>query len=143
MRAKAENLLFALKADTKKLHSSKFAQVGMDGPYVNHKVLRLLKSELMSSCLPQLIHIGTFSLHIVCGALKSADESNDFWGVGSFLMSVYYVFRDSPMRKSLLIDLSEDEWPGVPLKFSATRRVENSRVASRVTDLLPNLKALG
>ena len=141
MRAKAENLLFALKAGTKKLDSSKFTQVGMDGPSVNHKVLRLLNSERMSSCLPQLIDIGTCSLHIVCGALKSADKSNDFWGVGSFLMSVHYVFHDSPMRKSLLIDLSEDERPGVPLKFSATRWVENSRVASCVIDLLPNLKA--
>ena len=89
-RSKSENLLEALESSVEELDPTKLRQVGMDGPNVNQKMLRLLNSKRESLGLARPIDLGTCSLHVVCGALKCADESSDFWHVGSFLTSCYY-----------------------------------------------------
>ena len=80
---KSENILETFESSTENLNATKLRQLGMDGPNVNQKMLRLLKSKRESLGLPCLIDIGTCSLHVVCGALKTADESSNFWHVVS------------------------------------------------------------
>ena len=141
-RQRAEDILEAFNDGINKssLSQDKILQVSMDGPSVNHKFLRCFKSQRAEHNQNQIIDCGTCSLHIVCGSLKTADSCDEFWNVGAFLMSCYYVFHDSPMRRALFLELNKIDESDFPLKFCPTRWVENSKVASRVIELLPKLK---
>lgn len=137
-RARAEDLLEAFNNGTQTLDHAKMLQVSMDGPNVNHKFYKLLK-ECRSSDAQLLLDCGTCSLHVLCGSIKTADEKSNL-NVGKLLICLYCIFKDSPMRRSLLLvanDITESEFP---LKFCATRWVENSRVATRAMLLLPRVK---
>ena len=140
LRAKSENLIDAFHEGTVELAKEKIIQIGMDGPQVNHKFLRLMKTARDEEALPPFIDIGTCSLHIVSGALKTADECNEYWNVGIFLSSCYYVFHDSPMRKAVFLNANGINSSLFPLKMCRTRWVENVTVASRGILLLPKLK---
>lgn len=61
-RTKSENLLEAFESSTENLDATKLRQLGMDGPNVNQKMLRLLKSKRESLGLPCPIDIGTCCL---------------------------------------------------------------------------------
>ena len=56
----------------------------MDGPNVNLKMLRPLNSRRDSLSSAHPIDIVICSLHVVCGALKSADEALYFGTLGYF-----------------------------------------------------------
>ena len=90
------------------------------------------------SDLPALADIGTCSLHSVCGALKHADTKTFL--VGKFLSSYYYVFSDSPSRRSVLLQANDLQSAKFPTKFCATRWVQNADVAQNMISMLPLLK---
>ena len=139
-RARAEDLLDAFKQGTEKLTDSKIIHVSMDGPNVNHKFLRLLNAERQDD-LPRLLDCGTCSLHVVNGSIKSADEMAGSWNVGKFLTAIYFVFKDSPMRRALFLQMNGVQASNFPMKFCAVRWVENKKVAERAIELLPKLQS--
>lgn len=140
-RTRSEDLLSAFEEGTKDLDKAKLLQVSMDGPNVNLKFLRLLNASRADDVAkPQLLDCGTCSLHVVCGSLKTADESSDYWHIGRFLKAIYYVFKDSPMRRALLLELNNLSKSAFPMKFCATRWVENGQVSARALDLIPRIK---
>ena len=137
-RSRADDILVAFKEGIEKLDPSRIIQVSMDGPNVNLKFLRLLNAERENK-YPHLLDCGTCSLLVVNGSLKSADEKCDQWKIGKFLTAIYYVFRDTPMRRALLLHLNRLETCSFPMKFCAARWVENSKVTERAIDFLPKL----
>jgi len=118
----------------------KMLQVAMDGPNVNLKFLTELKRFLKNSEDqedPELLDIGTCSLHVVHGAYKTAHNKCN-WNVHEFLRSLYYLFKDFPSRR---FDYTSATKSSVfPLRFCAVRWVENSAVIQRAMDMLPFLK---
>ena len=112
-------------------------QVSMDGPNVNPKYLKLLKKSPPVDS-HSLLECGTCSLHVICGSIKAGDEKSN----GNFLIAAYYVFNDSPIRKSIFLSCNNVEQSEFPLKFCSTRWVENGRAASRAIQLIPKLKKI-
>lgn len=139
-RTRAEDLLSAFERGTKDLDPCKFLQISMDGPNVNLKFLRLFNNSRNDSTAPPLLDCGTCSLHVVCGSLKTADEKSDYWHVGRFLRCCYYIFHNSPLRRALFLQLNDTSESPFPMKFCATRWVENAAVATRILGLIPKLK---
>lgn len=113
-------------------------QISMDGPNVNLATLRSMK-EARPDDVPNLIDIGSCSLHIVDGALRSADKVGAC--VMKFLSAIYYVFKDIPSRRADYIHFADCETPPFPLKFCQTRWVENVAAAERAITILPYLKS--
>jgi TusA-related sulfurtransferase len=112
----------------------------MDGPNVNLKFLRELKSDLRNASDPhdlELFDIGTCSLHVVHGGYKTAHNACG-WEVHVFLRSLYYLFKDFPSRRSDYTDASNSSV--LPLRFCSVRLVENSAVIKRAVEMLPFLK---
>lgn len=136
-RATSEDLLRAFTGALQELSQKKMLQISMDGPNVNTKFLRLF-IENRDPTFPDLLDCGSCSLHVVCGSLKHADEKN--FKIGKFLMAIYYVFKDSPMRRALFLSYNDLQASDFPLKFCPTRWVENVRVASRALHLIPLLR---
>lgn len=141
-RATAEDLLKAFLEGLEGLDLHKILQISMDGPNVNLKFLSEFISTTRSSTTPYLLDCGSCSLHIVCGSLKNADEKTNGFKVGRFLNACYYVFRDLPSRKGLFLSYNglDNSDLGFPLKFCATRWVENARVVERILPLIEGLK---
>lgn len=140
-RTRSEDLLCAFEKGTNELDRKKVLQVSMDGPNVNLKFLRLLNASRTDNSIgPQLLDCGTCSLHVVCGGLKTADECSDYWHIGRFLNALYYVFKDSPMRRALFLEMNNLSESAFPMKFCATRWIENGQVSARALDLVPRFK---
>ena len=70
---KAEVLLGALKGRLAELNMERLLQLGMDGPNVNLKLLRLYTEDRKREDpnMPDLLDIGTCSLHVVHGAIHT------------------------------------------------------------------------
>ena len=68
---KSEDLLVGLKSCISELNTSNLVQIGMDGPNVNLKLHRLLVDDRRATNpeMPDLIDIGTCSLHVVHGGI--------------------------------------------------------------------------
>ena len=73
-------------------------QVPMDGPAINSKFFDALINYRSKCELPQLINIGSCSLHTVHGALKTAVEST-FWKVKQTLKGIWQILHESPARR--------------------------------------------
>jgi hypothetical protein len=83
--ARAVDLLESFKSGTYKLIPEKLIQVSMDGPNVNLKFLRDLKTDrsIVNPEIPSLIDIGTCGLHVIHGAFRSGFESTG-WKITHF-----------------------------------------------------------
>lgn len=75
----------------------------MDGPKVNKKFFREL------SCLiketpedPEILNLGSCGLHAINVAFKTGVKCTG-WNIMEFNRALYYLFRDSPARRSLYI----------------------------------------
>ena len=76
-------------------------------------------------------------MHIVHGAFCTDCQSTD-WKIDGFLRTLWYLFHDSPARRE---DFTTVTGSSVfPLKFSATRWVENEKVAQRPIEIWPNIE---
>ena len=73
--------------------------------------------------LLDLIDFGTCSLHAVDGALRAGCANEGV--VMEFLRVSYIVFKDIPSRRADYIEFSSVDNPPFPMKFCATRWVEN------------------
>ena len=140
--ASSQDLLTAFTSalGQQNLNLKKMQQVSMDGPNVNLKFLRELKTYLTNASDPndvELFDIGTCSLHVVHGAYKTAHNACG-WKVNIFIRSLYYLFKDFPSRRSDYTNASNSCL--FPLRFCSIRWVENSSVIKRALEIIPFLK---
>lgn len=113
-------------------------QISMDGPNVNFAFLRELKLELKEEGKTnELIDLGSCGIHTVHNAFKKA-LTRTGWNLTRLLRAMYNLFKDVPTRRGIYIRLTNSDL--FPLKFFSVRWLENSAVAQRAIDILPNLR---
>jgi hypothetical protein len=159
LRTRATELLAAFIECLQDVGIRKVLAISMDGPSVNWKFLSSLDSKKeedgkshsnaslyskytttnnSSAGMPGLLKVGSCSLHVVHQA-SSVGEAQTGWDLKCLLSSGYYLFKDSPKRRSDFIAISSTVV--FPLKFCAVRWCENLTVAKRFLELLPALEA--
>ena len=77
-------------------------------------------------------------MHILHNAFQRGFDSTG-WDIKSFLSSLYILFHDTPARRDDYMEIITKS-NIFPLKFCATRWVENAKVANRALTILDNLK---
>jgi len=132
----ASDLLSHFTENLSGIDSGKMYQVSMDGPSVNWKFLDMLQKKRKESELPQLINIGSCSLHIIHGALKTATESTT-WNIKETLKGCWQILHESPARRE---DYESITGQAIyPLFFCATRWTESKPVADRAINIWPSI----
>jgi len=86
---------------------------------------------------PDLLDLGSCSLHIVHGAFQTSGKASGF-DISHQLVSLYYLFHDSPARRDDYTKLTSST--SFPLKFCAHRWIENGPVADRAIQIWKNVK---
>ena len=135
----AKDLLKNLKSTLSKLNTRKLLQISMDGPRVNWKLLSLQSEDRQKegADLPQLLNVGSCGLHVVHGAFCTGCQSTD-WKTDGFLTALWHLFHDSTAGR--------EDFTAVtgcivfPLKFCATRWVEDEKVAQRAIEIWLNIE---
>lgn len=137
--AKSEDLLQALKAGIAGLDLRKLIQIGMDGPNVNLKLHKLFVEDRkkIDPDLPELIDIGTCSLHVVHGALQTGIKKSN-WELDQLLKSLWWLFHNTYQRRTSYTEITKSTL--FPLHFCSTRWVEDAAVATRAIEIWPNIK---
>ena len=93
-----------------------------------------------SECkLPQLVKIGSCSLHTVHGALKRAVESTS-WKIKQKLTGKWQILHESPARREDIESVTGTN--KYPLFFCSTRLVKNKSVADRAIEIWPSIYRL-
>lgn len=110
----------------------------MDGPNVNHKFLEMLMQDRRKKDpdQPQLLQLGSCSLHIVHGAFSTGMQKTG-WNLEKLLRAIWYLFHDSPARRADYKAITESAVFG--LQFCGTRWVEDIIVAERAIQIWPNI----
>ena len=103
-------------------------QVPMDGPAINSKFFDALINYRSECELPQLINIGSCSLHTVHGALKTAVESTCL-NIKQTLKGIWQILHESPARREVFVSVTGTK--KYPLFFCSTRWVESKSVTDR------------
>ena len=83
---------------TKDLSASHLYQVSMDGPNVNLKFYQEFCRKHKDEKYHSLIDIGSCSLHIIHGSLKTRAEKSN-WGINKLLKGAYTLLHDTPARR--------------------------------------------
>ena len=71
----------------------------MDGPNVNWSFYDKLCDERSKLTLPELLHTGSYGLHILHESFKNGENATD-WKLGKTLKALFNLFRDSPARRA-------------------------------------------
>lgn len=115
----------------------KIQQISMDGPNVNLKLLKDLKSDMFDQDDAQLLATGSCGLHIVHNAFRAAMASTE-WELEKFLKAAYNIFKDSPARREDYVAVTGTTV--LPLKFCGHRWLENVPVVERLITIMKELK---
>jgi len=70
----------------------------MDGPNINLKVLNDLIRNLQNLSTA-LLNVGNCELYVIHDAFKTGIKKFK-WEIVSFLRAIYYLFKDSPIRRA-------------------------------------------
>ena len=132
--ASAEVLVLALLEVLKDLDLSKMVQLSMDGPNVNWLILKMLQKEGEEKELSPLEDCGSCGLHVVAGAFQNGIKASA-WDLEKVLRAMWKLLDKSPARRGGYIKVCTMSPPVFPLKFCATRWIENEPVASRALDV--------
>ena len=137
-RTKADDLLAGLKSVLAPLDMTKMLQLGMDGPNVNLKLARLLTEDRKQedANMPDLIEIGSCSLHVIHGAFQTGVKKTG-WELEKFLHSLWWLFHDTYKRRTEYTSITGSSV--FPKKFCSTRWVEDQAVAQRALEILPHM----
>ena len=101
------------------MDANKLIQVGMDGPDVNIKLLKMIQAERSENKQHQLIDIGSCDLHTIHNAFKTGAESTG-WGMKKKpLKGAYQIFHDSTTRREDFLTVTNTNQ--FPQSFCATR----------------------
>ena len=111
----------------------------MDGPNVNLKLHRLFAEDRkkIDPDLPELIDIGTCSLHVVHGALQTGIKKSS-WELDQLLKCLWWLFHDTYQRRTIYTEINNSTV--FPLQFCATCWVEDAGVATKAIEIWPNIK---
>ena len=90
----------------KNLLLEQLQQLSMDGPSTNWSVLKLLHKDHCEKDYPNIIDIGSCSLHVVHGAFKSGIEATN-WDLKKIMKVMWKIFDDSPARRDIYIKICE------------------------------------
>ena len=134
---RAEDLKAKFEEAVSDLNVKKLAQVSMDGPHVNWKLLDMLEQDQSSQDqYPDFLNVGSCSLHVVHGAFHS-DMLKTSWGIDSVLKALHNLFSKSPAKREDFIKLTGTET--FPLPFCGHRWLENKQVAERALETWPHI----
>ena len=120
----------------KVLDANKLIQVGMDGPDVNIKLLKMIQAERSENEQHQLIDIGSCGLHTIHNAFKTGAGSTG-WGMKKILKGAYPIFHDSPARREDFLAVTNANQ--FPQSFCTTRFVSTYCIMCSIK-LLPCLE---
>ena len=109
-------------------------QVSMDGPNVNFKAMQLLNSQIDGEVGHRLFDAGSCGMHTIHNAFRSTYATTG-WDVEQSFTSLYWLFKDSPVRCEDYISVTGLEV--FPQKFSQTCWAENVGVAERLLEMWP------
>ena len=110
-RPNAKNLFDCLMSSLKNLLLERLLQLSMDGPNTNWSVLKLLQEDRCEKDYPNIIDIGSCSLHVVHGAFKSGIEATN-WYLKKIMKAMWKLFDDSPARRDIYVKICEvNEFP--------------------------------
>ena len=84
----------------KNLLLERLLQLSMDGPNANWSVFKLLHKDRCEKDYPNIIDIGSCSLHVVHGAFKSGIEATN-WDLKKIMKALWKIFDDSPVRRNI------------------------------------------
>ena len=135
----ADDILNSLKTSLSKLNNRKILQISGNGPRGNWKLFSMLCEERQKddADLPKLLNVGSCGLHVFHAAFCAGCQATH-WKIDGLLRALWYQFHDSPARG--------DDYTTVtgstvfPLKFCATRWIEDHRVAERALEIWPNVE---
>ena len=99
------------------LKSEALYQVSMDEPNVNLKFFKEFAADFKEDNFHSLVDIGSCSLHIDHGALKTGAEKSE-WGLKKFLKAAYTILHDSPAHREDYESVTGSS--KYPLNFCAT-----------------------
>ena len=121
----------------KDLEKKKMLPVSMDGPNVNWKLYdSIVEEQNENDDYPDLIDIGSCSLHVVHGAFRTGVQKTK-WGIDSILQALYNLFPNSPAKREDYTKITGSKV--FPLPFSGTRWIEDKKVADRALEIWPNI----
>ena len=86
----------------------------MDGPNTNWKVFELLFSYRNEKEWSNLLNLGSFGVHSVHGTFRT-DIKTTNWEVEKVLKAMFKLFHDSPARRDLYIQVTEND--KFPLRY--------------------------
>jgi hypothetical protein len=135
---RASDLLDNFLKSLESFNQGNILQVSMDGPSTNWKFFENLvtRREEQDPDVPQLLNLGSCGLHVVHGAFQAGEKSTE-WYLDTLLRSMYYCLHDSPARREDFTDVTGSS--SMPLKFCATRWIEDVPVAERAIQIWPNI----
>ena len=85
-----------------------------------------------------MIDIRSYGLHIVHGAVKHGLEATG-WNIDDILYALFRLLKDAPTRQENYCKTIENKSPPMPLKFCATRWMENAPVIERAILVIPDM----
>ena len=91
--ATTADMLIHFKNEMALLNPSSLVQISMDGPNVNWKFYHNLFQERKGKELPDLLNIGSCSLHVVQKSFKKGAKESG-WNLGNTLHSLWEMFFD-------------------------------------------------
>ena len=134
---RAEDLKAKFEEPVSDLNVKKLAQVSMDGPHVNWKLLDMLEQDRSSQDqYPDFLNVVSCSLHVVHGAFYSGMLKTS-WGIDSVLKALHNLFSESPAKREDFFKLTGTET--FPLPFCGHRWLENKQVAERALEIWPHI----
>lgn len=137
-RATASDLLKGLTSSLAGLELKKILQISMDGPNVNFKLLKLLKSELRPGLDdPKFLDIGSCGIHTLHCAFKAGIKGTG-WSLIEFLRALFNLWKNVPARRGMYTEITGSTL--FPHKFCTIRWLENAPVANRAASILPHVK---
>ena len=133
----AEDLKKMFEEGIKDLEPRRMIQISMDGPSVNWKLYEQITEERneMEDYL-SLIDIGSCSLHVVHGALRTGVQKTK-WSIDGILRALYNLFNDSPAKREDYKTITGSDI--FPLQFCGHRWLEDKKVAERAISIWPNI----
>ena len=108
LRPNSKILFEKLLESTKSLDLSKLPQLSMDGPNVNWDVLKLMSNHQEEKEHPNIINLGSFSLHVIHGALQRGINSQN-WELAKIFRAMHNLFKESPARIDKFMKVCESD----------------------------------
>ena len=102
----AKNLFDCLMSSHKNLLLEWLLQLSMDRPNTNWNVSKLLHKDRCEKDYPNVIDIGSCSLHVVHDTFKSSIEATN-WDLKKVVKAMWKIFDDSPARRDIYVKICE------------------------------------